>query len=104
MFDPASITLGQVSSALRDLTVIGFLLTISWKSRGVYEAAKNFFERLTTHMQIMEQGMSTLLNNHLAHIETDLRSMTQHQVRATAAEQADYVELANYEEKNVSEI
>jgi hypothetical protein len=90
MFDPASITLGQVSSSLRDLTVVGVLLTISWKSRGVYEAAKNFFGRLTTHMDVMERGMNTLLTNHLSHIEADLRKMTHRQVRATDDEQVSY--------------
>jgi len=90
MFDPSTLTLGQVSSALRDFTVVGVLITISWKSRGVYEAAKNFFERLTTHMEIMESGMKTLLNNHLVHIESSLKKMAYRQVRATAAEQIGY--------------
>jgi hypothetical protein len=90
MFDPAQLTLGQVSSVLRDFTVVGVLLTLSWKSRGVYEAAKNFFKRLTTHMELMERGMNTLLTNHLAHIETSLKQMTRHQIRATDAEQVQY--------------
>ena len=90
MFDPASLTLGQVSSALRDFTVIGFLLTIAWKSRGVYEAAKNFFKRLTTHMEVMETGMNTLLHNHLFHMEADLRTMAHRQIRATEAERVQY--------------
>lgn len=89
-FDPAALTLGQVSSALRDFTVVGVLLTISWKSRGLYEAAKNFFQRLTTHMNVMEQGMQTLLHNHLAHIEADLRTMTHRQVRASEQDHAQY--------------
>ncbi len=90
MFDPATLTLGQVSSALRDFTVVGVLLTVAWKTRGLYEAAKNFFQRLTTHMNVMEQGMHTLLHNHLAHIETDLRTMTHRQVRASESEHVQY--------------
>lgn len=83
MFDPAQLTLGQVSSALRDFTVVGVLLTIAWKTRGVYEQVKNFFERLTTFMDTMEEqstfiseGMRTLLSNHLTHIEADLKSIS----------------------------
>jgi hypothetical protein len=91
MFDPAGLTLGQVSSALRDFTVVGFLLASAWKLRGAYELAKAFFERLTTHMTVMEKGMDTLLNNHLHHIEADLRTMTHRQVRATDAEQNQYI-------------
>lgn len=76
MFDPSTLTLGQVSSTLRDFTVVGVLLTVAWKSRGVYEAAKHFFKRLTTHMDVMEEGMQTLLTNHLTHIEKDLKTLT----------------------------
>lgn len=76
MFDPAALTLGQVSSALRDFAVVGFLLTIAWKSRGGYEFVKKFFERLTTHMDVMEAGMKTLLTNHLTHIESDLKTLS----------------------------
>ena len=97
MFDPAQLTLGQVSSALRDFTVVGVLLTVAWKTRGFYETVKNFFERLTTFMDVMEndsafikEGMQTLLTNHLTHIEADLRKMTHRQVRATDAEQVQY--------------
>jgi hypothetical protein len=90
MFDPNSLTLGQVSSALRDFTVVGALLTLVWKTRGIYESAKSFFERLTTHMDTMESGMDRLLSNHLFHIEKDLRLMAHRQVRATEAEQVEY--------------
>jgi hypothetical protein len=76
MFDPTQLTLGQVSSALRDFAVVGFLLTVAWKSRGGYEFVKKFFERLTTHMDVMEKGMDTLLTNHLTHIENDLKSLS----------------------------
>ena len=90
MIDLANVTLGQVSSALRDFTVVGVLLTAAWKSRGVYETAKNFFARLTTHMNVMEKGMNTLLTNHLFHIEADLRKITHNQVRATDIELEQY--------------
>jgi len=97
MFDPASLTLGQISSAIRDFAIVGFLVGGAWKARGVFEAGKEFFERLTTFMDTVEedsayirQGMHTLLSNHLTHIEVDLRKMAQHQVRATNAEKDSY--------------
>lgn len=90
MFDPSQVTLGQVSSTIRDLSVVVGIFGIAWKSRGWLEAAKKFFERLTTHMDVMEDGMSTLLTNHLTHIEADLKKMTHRQVRATGDEQVQY--------------
>ena len=72
-FDPASLTLGQISSTIRDFTIVGFLIGGAWKARGVFEQILGFFKRLTTHMEIMERGMSTLLTNHLLHIEKDLK-------------------------------
>jgi hypothetical protein len=88
MFDPSSLTLGQVSSAIRDFTVVGVLLTGSWKIRGVYEAMKTFFKRLTTHMDFVEQSLNVLLTNHMTHIEKDLRVMARRQVRAIEALEA----------------
>lgn len=91
MFDPASLTLGQVSSALRDFAIVGVLVGGAWKARGIFEGGKNFFQRLTTHMDVMEKGMSTLLTNHLPHMEKELKSIAHRQVRATSAEQDQYV-------------
>lgn len=76
MFDPASLTLGQVSSTLRDLSIVGILVGASWRLRGVYEKVSQFFERMTTHMDVMEAGMDTLLTNHLTHIEGDLKTLS----------------------------
>ncbi len=97
MFDPAGLTLGQVSSALRDFAIVGFLVGGAWKARGVFEGGKKFFERLTTFMDTVEsdsayirQGMHTLLNNHLTHMEADLKHIRQRQVRATQFEQDTY--------------
>lgn len=75
MFDPAQLTLGQASAALRDLTVVFFMISAAWKSRGLYERAIRFLDRIMTHMDVMEQGMKTLLTNHLSHMEEDLRAI-----------------------------
>jgi hypothetical protein len=87
MFDPAGLTLGQVSSTIRDFTVVGFLLASAWKLRGAYEFVKQFFERWTKHMTTMERGMNTLLTNHIHHIEKDLRTLAHRHVQAAVEEQ-----------------
>ncbi len=91
MFDPGGMTLGQVSSTIRDFSIVGVLIVGVWKARGVYEDISDVFERFTTHMDTMEDGMAKLLTNHLAHIERDLSSMAQRQVRASDVEQAAYL-------------
>jgi len=90
MFDPAQLTLGQLSAAARDISIVGVLIGVSWKLRGVYESASNFFKRFVEHMEKMESGMNTLLTNHLAHMEEDLRNMAHRQVRASDSEQVEY--------------
>lgn len=75
-FDPATLTLGAVSSFVRDFAIVGTLVTLVWKARGVYETVSKFFERMATHMDVMEGGMQTLLTNHLAHIEKDLKTLS----------------------------
>lgn len=76
MFDPSQLTLGQVSSTLRDFSIIAVLVGGAWKARGLYEHGVKFFERLNRHMDTMESGMQTLLSNHLTHIEADLAQLT----------------------------
>lgn len=76
IFDPSQITLGQVSSTARDLAIVGTLITCAWKARGWYEAGASFFARCIKHMDVMEAGMKTLLENHMTHIEADLAKLT----------------------------
>lgn len=76
MFDPTQITFGQVSSTIRDFTIIGVLVTAVWKARGWFEAGTNFFQRLNRHMDVMESKIDLLLTNHLKHIEADLAKMS----------------------------
>jgi hypothetical protein len=72
MFNPSQWTLGEISSAVRDLGIFGSLVVATWKSRGMYESVKSFFVRCSQHMDVMEKGMSTLLDNHVKHMEADL--------------------------------
>jgi hypothetical protein len=90
MFDPASLTLGQVASAIRDFSIVAVLLTAVWKARGVYESITSFFERVTNHIDTMEKFADTVVNNHLRHLEADIRKIARNQVRATNAEQDEY--------------
>lgn len=91
MFDPSSITLGQVSSSVRDFAIVGTLITASWKARGVYESVTGFFNRTMKHMDAMESGMQTLLANHLAHIEAYVKSMSDHQARVLSGDEVIHV-------------
>lgn len=86
MFDPSTLTLGQVSSAIRDFAVVGFLFTIAWKSRGVYgdiqaivgevqtiiKRLKRFMVRMERNSKEANMKLDLLLGNHLKHIEADL--------------------------------
>lgn len=82
MFDPSTVTLGQLSSTLRDFTIVGILAGGAWKARGVFESGKNFFNRLIKFMDTMEadsiaikEGVQLILSNHLTHIEQDLKTL-----------------------------
>ena len=90
MFDPAQLTLGQLSAAARDISIVGALIGASWKLRGVYETVSKFIERFIKHMDTVESGLETLLTNHLAHIEVDIKKIAHNQVRANETEQAEY--------------
>lgn len=91
MFDPAGITLGQISSSVRDFAIVGTLVGLSWKARGAYEAVTQFFTRTMKHMDVMESGMTTLLTNHLAHIETAVERMSLHQARILSGDEVIHV-------------
>ena len=89
MFDPGSLTLGQLSSSLKDFSIVGFLIGVAWKARGFYELASGFFNRITKHMDAMEHGMNTLLTNHITHMEEDLRLMSGRRVEHVIVAEVD---------------
>lgn len=84
MFDPSStVTLGQTISTLKDGAFIVGIVVLGWKARGLVQPLIDFFARAKQHMEIMETGMTglridvtTLLNNHLSHIEQDLKTLS----------------------------
>lgn len=68
-------TLTLVLGWLRELSIIGFILALAWHARGAYDDAKNFFERISTHMETMETFAKSVVENHLTHMEESLKKL-----------------------------
>ncbi len=75
MFNPSGITLGEISSTVRDFSVVIGIVVFSWKARGAYQSVTDFVERITQHMTIMEDFAKTAIENHLTHLEQDIRTL-----------------------------
>lgn len=67
---------------LREISIIGVIIGTAWKARGIWDDAKQFFNRFSTHMTTMEEfatnsqhTLDSLAANHLAHIETSLATL-----------------------------
>lgn len=80
--DPSALTVGQVLSDLRDISLILGMLALVWKARGAFDAVCNFTKRITEHMDSMDlfakdmkQALSSIVNNHLRHIEYDMKTV-----------------------------
>jgi len=74
----------DVLSALRDVAVIGGVLSLVWKARGMWEDGRQFIKSIKVFMETMSASTQTILNNHLFHIEQsgeqikkDLKEQTQ---------------------------
>jgi hypothetical protein len=76
MFDPApsstATTITDVLVWIRELSVIGIFLTVSWKARGAYDDAMKFVERIEQHMTKMENFAETAIENHMSHMQEAL--------------------------------
>lgn len=70
------LSIGEVISSLRDLSIFGVVITAVWKARGIYENVQSFFTRVTNHMDTMEQFAQVAVRNHLYHIEQDLKVLS----------------------------
>lgn len=77
MFDSPSTatTITDVLVWLRELSVIGVIAGVAWKTRGFWDDALKFIERIETHMTTMERFVQTITENHLKHIEKALNTM-----------------------------
>jgi hypothetical protein len=76
MFDPSQMTLGELSTIVRNLAIVAVLLRAAWGARGFYDSALSFMSAVHKHM--IEQTtfntdarkfMTTVTDNHLKHIE-----------------------------------
>ena len=99
MFDPNSVTMGELFTALRYVGVLVTILVAGWKAHATIQPMMEFLElvkklmiRSEKHMDAMEESMTLLLDNHLTHIGANVHHFTHNQVRATAAEQVEYEE------------
>ena len=73
---PTAQFLTTVFGYARDLSVIGFLILISWKGRGMYDEALGFFTEIRSFMADsklfmidVKKNADVVVNNHLRHLE-----------------------------------
>lgn len=70
------VTVGQVLEWGKNLSIaisfLTFTIAFVWKARGVWDKIFILIDRFTKHMDLMESGMDTLLNNHLQHLPQDI--------------------------------
>lgn len=71
-----SLTLGEVFSFLRDMSYLVGLAVFGWHVRGIVQVLKNFVQRVSAHMDSMELFANTVVNNHLRHIEADMKLLS----------------------------
>lgn len=88
MFNPGSLSIGDISSAVKDYGIFVTVLFLGWKGRGIIQPGIDLFKKLSgfidkidsrlpradQHMAFMEGSMHQLLNNHLAHLKTEAES------------------------------
>lgn len=92
MLNPSQWTIGELSSAIKDYGIFVTVTVGAWKCRGavqpaidLFKKANAFFDKVdeqiargNLHMQKMEGGMDTLLNNHLAHLKAEKSEQADH--------------------------
>lgn len=83
------IQFAQLISELRDAAFIIGISVVGWKARSIVQPIIDFFKRVTRHMDVMEQGMTTILNNHLYHMEADLRVIANRHKREDEVDNED---------------
>jgi hypothetical protein len=78
MADPKTITVGveQITGILRDGSLVISICVFGWKVRSYAQKGVEFFERLNRHMDVVEDGLATMMGNHLPHIQHDLKKIS----------------------------
>lgn len=83
MFNPSQVTIGELSSAVKDYGIFITVVVVGWKARSVVQPCIDFvkkvsefidkvdarFERADKFMVSMDTNMDLLLNNHLSHLK-----------------------------------
>jgi hypothetical protein len=82
MNEVSGMTVGEVISSLRDISVIVGIAVFGWKARSWFQPVIEFFSELkqfivraNQHMTLVEQGMAVLLENHMAHIQKSVEEI-----------------------------
>ena len=70
------LTVPEFISELRDGLFIVGMMVFGWKARSWFQPIKEFFSRVNHHMDVVEHGMKVILENHLTHIEADLKTIS----------------------------
>ena len=83
MFVDPAVGVTEVLSWLREVAVIGGIITFGWKARGMYQTVDDFAESITKHMQRMERFAVRMETNHLRHIESYLYHLAKDAGRPT---------------------
>ena len=97
MFDSSTITFSEVVTIVRNVGILATILVAGWKARSLVQPVVDFLDdtkrlmkRGERHMDVMEESMSLLLDNHLTHIGNHVRAFAHNQIRASVAEQNEY--------------
>lgn len=97
MVDTSKMTVSEVITIIRNIGFLLAILGVGWKARALIQPIVDFFndtkrlmKRSERHMDVMEESMVLLLDNHLAHIGKHVASVAHNQVRASSEEVAYY--------------
>lgn len=83
MLSPSQVTIGELSSAVKDYGIFITVVVVGWKARAIVQPCIDFvkkvsefidkvdtrFERADKFMVNMDANMDLLLNNHLSHLK-----------------------------------
>lgn len=82
MTNLGQMSVGELVSTLKDIGFFVAFVIAGWKARAIVQPAIDFFvtakatmERANEHFVIVEEGLETLLTNHVAHIEADIAKL-----------------------------
>lgn len=103
MFDGPAVSntahnLTEILGWMREVSIIGFLLGLAWKARGIVDNISRFFDRITDHMTHMENFATEVVENHLKHIEDDMAELARGRRRDDRATDREEREQQEHED------